>query len=734
MTNIGGTSATSSADLFTYIPAPTVVSLSPAQGPASGGTTVTINGSGFTSNATVQFGNTPATSVTFTSSTQLQAVSPSGSGTVDVTVTNIGGTSATSSVDLFTYIPAPTISSVSPYQGPTNGGTAVTINGSGFTSNATVQFGNTPATSVTFTSSTQLQAVAPSGSGTVDVTVTNIGGTSATSSADLFTYVPAPTISSVSPYQGPTNGGTAVTINGSGFTSNATVQFGNTPATSVTFTSSTQLQAVSPSGSGTVDVTVTNIGGTSATSSADLFTYVPAPTISSVSPYQGPTNGGTAVTINGSGFTSNATVQFGNTPATSVTFTSSTQLQAVAPSGSGTVDVTVTNIGGTSATSSADLFTYIPAPTISSVSPYQGPTNGGTAVTINGSGFTSNATVQFGNTPATSVTFTSSTQLQAVAPSGSGTVDVTVTNIGGTSATSSADLFTYIPAPTISSVSPYQGPTNGGTAVTINGSGFTSNATVQFGNTPATSVTFTSSTQLQAVSPSGSGTVDVTVTNIGGTSATSSADLFTYIPAPTISSVSPYQGPTNGGTAVTINGSGFTSNATVQFGNTPATSVTFTSSKQLQAVSPSGSGTVDVTVITTDGISKTSSDDQFTYIPLPPRHFKGSQKTRIVNIELDYVNTLTWKHPSYGSSSIVAYKIFRNKQLSQLLATVSNQETLIFEDHNLKPGRAYSYYIVSVDQFDNISAPVKIKVWPFPIRIEKDILAMLPQILSKHHD
>ena len=87
--------------------------------------------------------------------------------------------------------PPPTVTSISPTSGPAAGGTAVTINGANFTG-ATVVFGATSA-SVTSNTGTQMTVIAPPGSGTVDVVVTNAGGKSATSAADQFTYnAPAP--------------------------------------------------------------------------------------------------------------------------------------------------------------------------------------------------------------------------------------------------------------------------------------------------------------------------------------------------------------------------------------------------------------------------------------------------------------------------------------------------------------------------------------------------------------
>src|SRR5208283_14619 len=167
----------------------------------------------------------------------------------------------------------------------------------------------------------------------------------------------------------------------------------------------------------------------------------------------------------------------------------------------------------------------------------------------------------------------SGTSITAVSPAGAGTVDVTVTTPGGTSATSPADEFTYDPVPTVTGVTPAAGPVAGGTTVTVTGTGFVTGATVDFGLTGASSVTVVSATSITAVSPAGSaGTVDVTVTTPGGTSATLPADEFTYDPVPAVTGISPAAGPVAGGTTVTITGTGFTGATAVTFGTTAATS------------------------------------------------------------------------------------------------------------------------------------------------------------------
>ena len=94
-----------------FVPgAPAVTGVTPSTGPAAGGTTVTITGSGFFPGAKVSFGSTPAESVTYVSSTELtaialtQATGPSGSLSVDVIVNTLGGTSLATPADRFTFI------------------------------------------------------------------------------------------------------------------------------------------------------------------------------------------------------------------------------------------------------------------------------------------------------------------------------------------------------------------------------------------------------------------------------------------------------------------------------------------------------------------------------------------------------------------------------------------------------------------------------------------------------
>jgi hypothetical protein len=81
---------------------------------------------------------------------------------------------------------------------------------------------------------------------------------------------------------------------------------------------------------------------------------------------------------------------------------------------------------------------------------------------------------------------------------------------------------------------------------------------------------------------------------------------------PQVSAISPGSGTGIGGDTVTITGDGFTSATAVYFGSSSA-SMTVVSDTQLTATTPPGSGTVDVTVVTSSGTSATSPADQFSY-------------------------------------------------------------------------------------------------------------------------
>ena len=139
--------------------------------------------------------------------------------------------------------------------------------------------------------------------------------------------------------------------------------------------------------------------------------------------------------------------------------------------------------------------------------------------------------------------------------------------------------------PTVSSVSPNNGPAVGGTGVTITGTKFTAGATVTFAGTAATNVVVVSGTQITATSPAGNaGAVTVTVTNSGGQSGRM-ASGFTYIAVPTLSSRA----------------------TTVAFGNVEVN----TASTQTVTLSSTGTAAVTVSAATVTGAGFTVAGATF---------------------------------------------------------------------------------------------------------------------------
>jgi hypothetical protein len=388
--------------------------------------------------------------------------------------------------------------------------------------------------------------------------------------------------------------------------------------------SDTQITVTTP-GHGTaetVDVRVTTPSGISAVVPTDVFTYTATvPVVTGLSPATGPAAGGTPVTIYGSRFGGTTEVDFGthNAPILSV---SDTEINVTSPYqlAPGIVDVQVKGPNGNSNTSgTADDFVYTATtPVVTGLSPSSGTVAGGTMVTISGNGFGGTSSVQFGSVYATILTVSDTiitvTSPYQLAP---GIVDVQVNGQYGNSDTlGAADNFTYTDIPNVTGISPTLGPVAGGINVTISGSQFTGTTSVQFGSTYATILTVSDSA-ITVLSPGqgSAGTVHVTVTKAGGTSATSDADNFTYTNGPIVTGISPTSGPRAGGTNVTISGIQFAGTSRVRFGSTAGTIMTI-SDTTITVLSPQKypAGTVDVRVITANGTSAVSSSDQFTYL------------------------------------------------------------------------------------------------------------------------
>lgn len=340
----------------------------------------------------------------------------------------------------------------------------------------------------------------------------------------------APRIEAIDPASGPTAGGNDVTISGAGFVAGrTTVAFGDAGATDVRVMSSTQLVVTAPSGAlGSVDVAVTTPGGSVA--EEDGYMYVEAAKVLAVEPDRGPTAGGIAVTIHGSGFVAGQTaVKFGSLDATNIVVADSTHVGATVPAAAaGVVSITVTTPAGSDTLPNA--FTYIPPPSIASFTPASGAA--GTLVTITGGNFdpiAANNTVRFGGSAAVVVSATA-TELRATVPAGAASGAITVETAGGLA--QSATPF-VIRALTGIAVAP-------------------ASATLQAGQTQSLTATASYS--------------DATTTDVTSTAAWSTSDASIA----TVSSSGVVAGIAAGSATITASFSGFTATAAITvFAGTP---------------------------------------------------------------------------------------------------------------------------------------------------------------------
>ncbi len=645
---------------FTYIPAPTITSIIPDYGHNEQSITgVIINGANFVDapTARISLGRTSifCTNLTYVDSTQLTCDLDLNGATVgfyNVEVINpdlqVGGLEAGFEVTLA----PPEITDIDPDFGFASGGTVVTITGDNFVDTPSVYFGANPAASVTFISDTTIEAETPAGTGTVDVTVTN-PDTQSDVLTSAFTYVPAPSVRSIVPNTGHNQESlTGVVVNGANFvaTPTVTLYLGETPlsCTNVSFIGSTQLTCdldLNEAFVGSYNVVVRNPD----TQQGILFkgfdvTY-PQPTITDIDPSIGLVAGGELIIITGTYFEDGADVDFDGVYSSLVTYLGPTQLEVETPPHTiGLKDVTVTNPNLMSVTA-IEGYEYIDPPEPGVITPDNGP-NDQTAYTVTVTGFNfvapisakitltgqsdiscSNVRNFVDNIPPSEDSFDCDLNLNGAER---GAWNLVVTNGNGQVGTlSNAFTVTFAP-PTVNSITPDEVGAGSTESVTISGTNFysedpdfieaTIGGTGGVGGTTCSSPVVVSSSTLTCNLPAlTAGTYDVTVTT--GTGSDTLENAITYFDPPTVTLVTPDNGSTVGGTAITITGTNFYGTPTVFMTHSPAEETTATdvivvNPTTITAVTPpSTEGPVDVTVVTGGGSD--TLEDGFTYIPPP---------------------------------------------------------------------------------------------------------------------
>lgn len=602
---------TSSPITLSYIAAPQVGSLTPNVGPSTGSSGVVLSGSNFTQDAKVNFNGSMINPTNITSSSLTFDVPAfiSGSRTVNVSVTTTAGTSANVGGG-FTYVDSPTVASISPTTAPIGGQVNIIITGTNFTQGSVV---NVDAQQITPSSisPTSITFLAPShAAGSVDISVTTpIGNSNVLTNA--LNYVGAPTAQSVQPNASGLAGGGEIVINGTNFVPNltrVTVDATQIDAVQVNL-EGTRLTFTAPNhAAGTVNISVATPSGSTGNIFGG-FTYADSPTTSGINPALVAVSGATSVTISGTNFipgSTTLTVDGNLVATTSITPTTITFNSPMHDVGNAIVNV-ITPIG-----SSTINLGYQVAPVISSIIPGAVAIGGQTEVVINGNGFVSglNATKVNLDGQIYAANVTSPTTLKFDAPPhAQGTVDISVTTPIGTSANFTSG-FIYAGVPSVSSLSPTLVPTSGFTGVTVNGNNFLPNYTqVNVGGVLYPANVLDSST-LKFNAPSGSGTTSLNVITPGGTSG---ALTLTYVSSPTVGTLTPNSGSTNGVRDISLSGSGFINgNTVVNFDNMSINPTSVTANTLIFDAPPHAAGQVAVSV-TTPGGTSSNVGTGFTY-------------------------------------------------------------------------------------------------------------------------
>ncbi|MGD0895109.1 MAG: IPT/TIG domain-containing protein [Acidimicrobiales bacterium] len=565
--------------------------------------------------------------------------------------------------------------------------------------------------------------------------------------------IPAPVVTGVAPAYGPTSGGNAVTVTGTGFATPGTsvdVEFGTSEAT-VDTVSATALTVTAPAaatapdtspasaaGAVEISVTLTDASGeaTSRATVAALYDYVAenalsvaTPSVSAIGPPAGNVKGGRTVTIWGSGFAGGGSpsVSFGGVASSRVRVLHDYEIRARVPaesrstacaSGNGfapstvcQVQVVVATAAGKSTTEPilppqsgavvfnaqgvieprsgyeeapvASEYDYVPTPKVTLVVAGRSPAS---PVRVFGSGFSVLSFDWVNLGPASSVEseqtkldYLSPTSI-VLTPTAENATDSSPTPFKGGVSVATAGGLSNVAAspwtapPSVTHLSLLGGPTAGGTEITISGSGLAGVRFVAFvGTLSPPTLAVASGDAL--VHERGGGLTVRTPADVAGpvevlpctatvcALARSALDTFVFVPSTkrSLVAITPLTGPASGGTMVTLFGRGVRGASAVLFGSAVSGPVTsargYPRNDPYVALvhAPPGRAAARVLVgmLVTGARGVLISDISFSYVqsgPSPPR------SVGVVRVGTTVV--LHWQPPaSTGGSRITSYTV-----------------------------------------------------------------------------
>jgi len=536
-------SATSTATAVTVNPAPPTPVITP-----SGATSFCQGGS---VNLTAPAGYTYAWSNAATT----QTITVSASGNYSVTVFDANGCSATSAPTAVTVNPLPnaTITAPSSVCSTGSGNASVAVASGAATYNWTATNAN-----ITAGAGTNAITFAPSNGSpiTLNVTITDGNGCTASGTANVSVGAFTPSITP----GGPTT-----------FCAGGSVTLTATSGSSYLWSDNETTQSIVVTASGNYSVTVTS-GGCSGTSAAATVTVNPNPTATITA--GGPTN-----------FCQGGSVVLTASAGASYLWSTGATTQSITATASGSYGVTVTS-NGCSTTSAATTVTVHPLPNATISAP--------SSVCATGSGNATVGTVSGGsyNWSATNANITNGGGTNAITfvPTGSSTItlNVTITDGAGCSASGTSSVAVGSVTPTITA----SGPTT-----------FCAGGSVTLTASAGTSYLWSTGATTQSISVTTGGSYSVTVTS-GSCSGTSAATNVTVNPAP--SAVITAGGPTT-----------FCPGGSVTLTASAASSYLWSTGATTQSITTGSGGSYSVTVTGANGCSATSAATTVTIRPLP---------------------------------------------------------------------------------------------------------------------
>lgn len=222
------------------------------------------------------------------------------------------------------------------------------------------------------------------------------------------TLASSPRITDFSPSIG--GQGTEMTITGTNLTGVNTVAVGGVLVQRFTILNDSTIRVVlGPVASGPVQIG-SPLGGAA---SGSVFTFVPMPVLSGVSP--NPAGAGTLITIDGTfpGGVNGLIIGGVTIPQQNITVSQNGSLIVRIPMNATTSTITLSTPGGTLVSTNA--LSFVGVPRLISFSPAVAAT--GAIITLTGENFVAGTTVRFGAVPAQSVTVNSPTRMSVVVPS-----------------------------------------------------------------------------------------------------------------------------------------------------------------------------------------------------------------------------------------------------------------------------------------------------------------------------